>query len=1796
MFILLSLSVASAAQNETQITDDGEILTVSEDDLQTEETDEIIGKSNDENNLTADVGTYSELEQAFQNNNRFVFEKDYAAKESDGVINIKKSIEIDGNGHTIDAGGFTGIFQSDSKDSNGITVIIKNLIFKNGVLLHGGAIYVDGPENIKYIIQTCTFINNTAWYEGGAIYFWGDGNVLDISDSTFIKNQNYKDNGGGAIYLNAESTGIRNSIFENNFARSSAGGAINIDSKNTQGVLISNCIFNNNQVTAEYSRYEHRKGGAINYEGKSTLRVINSNFTNNQATLKTYVKIWNEQRYGGAISCTNRLELGGCNFINNSAVDRGGAVHADTLVWLNEYNPCTFINNSIKTWNHVAANKGGAIYASTFENIAYGLTFINNTGYYGGAIFINNKNDVTFQSCYFEGNTALTESKTQGSGAAIYVDSSGSTVTMVDNIFLNNKATSDSGVFNCGKYGTIANNWWGTNNPNFNDAKYIVEWHRVGSNTVISDDRYLRAYINVTESQAGSSKLTVYFINNKGQAFTGKLTNWDVEFSSDKDGVFTNKEVSSNKATVSFTTNAIQETVTAKINNQILTLNITQTEGDFEWLEKQINDASGTFDLTRDVTYTIGLDTITEGIEIKKPITINGNGHKIDAQGKSRIFNIISGTENVVFNNIIFVNGFADDYGGAIMINNVNEVKILNSNFMNNTAEQSGGAILFQDGRGLTISNCEFTNNKNDNSYGGAIYIMHGENVIVEKSKFTNNSGSEGGAIAIGGDKNITIDSCEFRLNTAFKDGGAIWNDAQDVTVKNSIFLDNKAKADSIEFKNNGTALILALVGGANYINAIQSYESITFSNVTYWNGKITTDSNPVYSSNESGIKISLVIKDSQNRPIKNVVLTTDANGQAVFNFDTLIDGNYTFNATHFEDSYYTQYSEDDDFTVSKVHTNSSEVKIKIENGTEFTYGNVHIPFEVTNRTTVDVLITDEDESFYFEVNDTDLDYVTANLPASDKNYYICVYNYANETVEGSADYKTFKIIKTNSKVTVNPVSDVNYGQNVAVSFEGDGTSYNVTVYDKNNKAVFTKIINEKSINISGLNAGEYNVTVVNLGNTNRTQSKNSTTFNVNKVNNNIKVNVNNGTYGKEITVTVTADVDGDYTVSLNTRNITVYVENGKGSQTLDDLDAGDYTANVTFNNVNCNNNAVNTTFSIKKAQSHVEIVDLDENVAWNTTVSIRFSDFYPYKYNITIYDSGNKVIYNEISNSLLFTLPVLEVGQYNLTVTNIGTDNVFGSTVSFKFNVNKNNTVVVYAEDFEYGRDLLIYIVADVDGTYTVDISGTQIPIEVVNGTGGYCGYDYLLNAGNYTTKVIFDNPDYVNNITNDDFTVYPAESNILIYPIEDVAYGDDVVVRFYDDYPTSYYIKVLDQNNKVVFETTFKYEGGEPEMSIILADFDVGEYTVNIEGRGDNNIIGTSDSETFEVVDFDFDLDSETTGENTTLRVHVPANATGKIVVTVNGQNYTADVVNGTAVVTIPDLKDDDEILISFISDGTYPNKTQNTTNALINSKIVSNNMNRGYNSGMDFQATIVDGFNNPIANAIVTITINGKKYTVVSDAKGLITINQKLAVGTYTITLTNPFNNKKTTNTLKIVTRITGNKNINTYYAKNYQYKLRIIGDNGSPVGAGVAVKVTINGNAKTLKTDKNGYITVKFTKTYLPKTYTVKAEYKGITVSNKIKVKKVLTLKKAKVKKSAKKLVLKATLKEGKKALKGKKVVFKFKGKKYKAKTNKKGIAKVTIKKSILKKLKVGKKVKYQVTYLKHTVKRTVKVKK
>ena len=82
----------------------------------------------------------------------------------------------------------------------------------------------------------------------------------------------------------------------------------------------------------------------------------------------------------------------------------------------------------------------------------------------------------------------------------------------------------------------------------------------------------------------------------------------------------------------------------------------------------------------------------------------------------------------------------------------------------------------------------------------------------------------------------------------------------------------------------------------------------------------------------------------------------------------------------------------------------------------------------------------------------------------------------------------------------------------------------------------------------------------------------------------------------------------------------------------------------------------------------------------------------------------------------------------------------------------------------------------------------------------------------------------------------------------------------------------------------------------------------------------------------------------------------------------------------------------------------------------------------------------------------------------------------------------------------------------------------------------------------------------------------------------------------VKKSARSLNLYVKLTKGKTLLKYKRVVFRFGGRNYVAKTNYKGIARVTIKRAVIKKLKAGKKYAVKISYYKYSIKRVVKVRR
>ena len=335
----------------------------------------------------------------------------------------------------------------------------------------------------------------------------------------------------------------------------------------------------------------------------------------------------------------------------------------------------------------------------------------------------------------------------------------------------------------------------------------------------------------------------------------------------------------------------------------------------------------------------------------------------------------------------------------------------------------------------------------------------------------------------------------------------------------------------------------------------------------------------------------------------------------------------------------------------------------------------------------------------------------------------------------------------------------------------------------------------------------------------------------------------------------------------------------------------------------------------------------------------------------------------------------------------------------------------------------------------------------------------------------------------------------------------------------------------------------------------------------------------------------------ENAEISIVLPENATGTIDVKIGENIYSSSLYNGRCLIVLPKLESGNHSAkITYSGDDNYvSNKTKiniHVKSALLNAY----DMTRAQNSGYDYQIKLTDEDGNGISNKLLSFKIMSNQYYAITDDDGIADIKLNLNVGTYEVYVSSEIAGNST-RILKIVKRIANNKDLKVYYASNADYKVRIIGDDGNPEIGGQNVEVYIDNKMKSIKTDKDGFVKIKIDKNFKVGTHTIKVQYNGVNVKNNVVVKHLISLKSVTVKKSAKKLVLTASLaKVNCKYLNKKTVLFKFNGKTYKAKTNSKGVAKYTLKSNVLKKLKVGKKVIYQATYLKDTVKKNVKIKK
>ena len=270
----------------------------------------------------------------------------------------------------------------------------------------------------------------------------------------------------------------------------------------------------------------------------------------------------------------------------------------------------------------------------------------------------------------------------------------------------------------------------------------------------------------------------------------------------------------------------------------------TTSENSFTNLAEKIENAGAVLDLNQDYTFNNETDNSTGILIGKDNFILNGNGHTIDGNKESRIFNITG--NNITLKNLVLINAKADK-GGAVYAG-IN-VTCNNVTFKNNYALTEGGAIYLSNQTNLT--DCVF-----DSNYalkGADIYIKQekvpdkpedAKYYHIKDSIFKNAQNMQQSSVYINKNVFITLNNCLFE-NMTGEYGPAIYcEDCGKLYITNSRF-------ENLYANKSGGAI--ALITGVN-----GEIRNSTFTNCksSKNGGAIYIDENGWVDGNPSGIDI----------------------------------------------------------------------------------------------------------------------------------------------------------------------------------------------------------------------------------------------------------------------------------------------------------------------------------------------------------------------------------------------------------------------------------------------------------------------------------------------------------------------------------------------------------------------------------------------------------------------------------------------------------------------------------------------------------------------------------------------------------------------------------------------------------------------------------------------------------------------------------------------------------------------------------------------------------------------------
>ncbi|WP_407423646.1 Ig-like domain repeat protein [Methanobrevibacter sp.] len=1572
---------------------------------------------------------------------------DYYVASGGHAIHISKSITINGNNHYLDAckDGRIIIIEADGK-----SVVFKNIKFVNGLTGvdhgNGGAIRNDYARTVL-TFENCTFENNKAnagWAEliyvydhGGAIYCMGNCNIFNCSF-----NNNNANGGGAAIYCEGKCN-IKSSSFNGHLAQ--YGGAIYCKEELT----IVNSTFGNNEITSMVSY-----GGAIYCEGN--CNIFNSSFKENKAKTdggaiycEGNCNIFNStfeknnagndlvRNFGGAIRSKGLVSVDQCTFKSNYAVNQGGAIYADREIKIK--NSCfddnsakmagavyadtinEEVSNSVFTNNGASSGDGGAIYINskcdpkfqycTFENnhadgkggAIYAKTInrggvrysvlINNNAHYGGAIYIENDCLPEFDNCRFERNNAAC-------GGAIYVDSSSAQLSASYCTFVDNHAATGQIIYNSGSYLLIDPCWFGTNNPHFKNQ--LTEHHSFsGDDDSYVPQNYLKIGIKILEEGAhyfigNNYEVTVYFYDYYAKNYV--FLHSPVHFYGNAN--FTNLKDNNMTADVLITKeNTI---IVGELDHQNVTLNLTASNKPPSYITiKSFSIKNG-----NGIRGLCAIIPLPDPIDSPYYVIMNGEGDIVrrgDIYYFEDEFYFLADFLPVGSYSVTVINPEASWY---LASNETRPFKIIGNVSANITADN----VVYGNATTITL--------KAD--YDG-LYNVSINDLVIEM-EVTNGSCTKQVKLNAGEYKTHTIFatsedyvelSCSeasfnvskatplFNLNVSsneFSYGDVVLVShilPSDATGNISYSLNKKKYAnlsvnDSLKLLDAGSYLIDATYSGdTNYyhaddsitikINPAKNKATVSATNVTYGEDtviSISADVDGVYAVDVNGT-------------IYNVTVNNGVGNRAI----ALNAGSYYANATFNNKNYNTTYKN----AVFSVYKADVELNITVldEVYPQDVEGVVHASRDGKYNLTIgdykEVIVV-KDGVCYFNIGTLDAGSYEAIVSLNDDNYNP-VSNRTKFVVNASG---------TLFEIEVN-VSEITYGESVTVTHTiNDGATGNIT-YLLGDGTLLGVLPVGKNLTLHVLPAGSYVITADYSGDGDFIPASDIAFFTINKATNNIVITADNVTYGESTIIEVSADVDGVYAVDVNGTVYNITVGNGVGNKSIS-LNAGSYYANTSFNDDNYVPKIRNAVFNVNKALNNVVVTA--DNVTYGENITINVSadvdGVYPVDINGTVY---NITVNNGIGNNSI----ALNAGSYcaNATFNNKNYNSISKNAV---FSVDKADTMLsVYVPTTVYLQDVVGVVYSSVDGEYNVTIGDYSTTVIVENVFGEFNAG--ILNAGEYILTATYSGDlNHKSNSTTASVYITKFVPNVTLN-VSDVDCGEAAVITVTSDIYGSVNVTVdnmsvildLDGTTKHLLAATLNAASdSEYKATLQLDNLNSGTYPVTAVYIGDDNIESIFLSSEFKVNTLNATINTDASdiniGDDETITVTLPDDATGTVTITVDSKNYTATVENGTASITIPDLTAGEKTAeIYYSGDGKY-NPAEATATFTVNK--IKADMTINANADSDGTTTIIVTLPDD-ATGTVTVTVDGKSYTAAVE-NGKATFNiPGLAPGKYEIT---------------------------------------------------------------------------------------------------------------------------------------------------------------------------------------------------